>query len=849
MKDTSRTHLREGQYEPALIENKWAQYWAEHETFKVDNVLPEGYSKFYVLDMFPYPSGTGLHVGHPRGYVASDIVARFMRMQGFQVLHPMGWDSFGLPTERQSEKEQLPPQEITSRNIAVFRRQLKLLGLSFDWTREICTSDPAYYKWTQWIFLKLYERGLAYLAEVPVNWCPALSTVLANEEVKDGVYIETGDPVERRLMSQWMLRITAYAQRLLDDLELLDWPERLKEMQRNWIGRSEGASISFNVHAADSSFCVFSTRPETLFGCTFCILAPEHPLARTLSVGDRSRSVHNYLEYALARPDRERLVDAEKTGVFTGSYAVNPINGDLVPIWVADYVIGTYGNGAVFGCPAHDERDFQFARTFDLPIREVISGGSTSVQAYVGAGQMINSGFLNGKDDENARRIIIEWLDAHCCGKFEVRFALRDWLFSRQRYWGEPIPMLTVDDGTEAAVPEEYLPILLPPSLPARTANDKQPTPLARATDWVKTTDPRSGLPAVRETNTMPQWAGSSWYFLRFIDPQNCDRPWDPGAERTWMPVDLYVGGAEHATLHLLYARFWHKFLFDLGYVSTPEPFRRLFNQGMVHSRSFRDDRGRYYYQNEVLEQNGRWFAKDTGVSLISQVEKMSKSRCNGIPPEEVISEYGADSLRIYEVFMGPMDESVLWQSDGLVGVRRFLDRVWRLFAASLDAEVHFEAKLHAPLERLLQQTISKVTEDIRTLHLNTAVSQLMIFANEATKLRSIPLGLLRPYALLLSPFAPHLAEELWERMGCEVSIAFAQWPKVDLDKCKDESVWIVVQVNSKAKLRVHVSMGADEEEVLQEALRDPRFKTYLEHKQIVRKVFVADRLLNIVIN
>jgi leucyl-tRNA synthetase len=834
-------------YNPQAIEPKWQGFWRDRRVFHVENAGQR--PKFYVLDMFPYPSGTGLHVGHPRGYVASDVVARFKRMQGYDVLHPMGWDSFGLPTERQADKEGIHPAEVTSRNIETFRTQLQLLGLSYDWEREFATSHPDYYKWTQWIFLKLYERGLAYQAEVPVNWCPALNTVLANEEVQDGAYVETGDPVERRLMRQWMLRITAYAERLLTDLDLLDWPEGLKEMQRNWIGRSEGARVTFRIAGHEESFEVYTTRPDTLFGCTYCVLAPEHPLVARIVTPAQKKQVEEYLDEIGRRSERERIAQAEvKTGVYTGGDAICPVNGARVPIWIADYVLASYGTGAVFGCPAHDERDHGFAKRFQLPIVEVVKGGNVDEAAYTGDGEHVNSEFLNGLNVADAKARVIQWLEEQGSGKREIQYALRDWLFSRQRYWGEPIPMIATQDGETKPVPEESLPVVLPPSLPAPSPEDTDPAPLGRAKDWVATTDPETGRPARRETNTMPQWAGSSWYFLRFADAHNDRAAWSAEAEKRWMPVDLYVGGAEHATLHLLYARFWHKVLYDMGYVSTPEPFMRLFNQGMVLSRSFRNARGKYLYPREVAERDGEWFSLDEGEPVQTQIEKMSKSRYNVVSPEEVIAEHGADSLRIYEVFMGPMEDSVLWQTEGIAGVRRFLDRAWRLFMrAALEGASARDGENDPELERLLHKVIRKVTSDIDGLQLNTAISQLMIFVNEATKKPSVPAYMLDIFARLLAPFAPHAAEELWRALGYTETIAFAPWPEFDPVKCIDDAVHVAVQVDGKVRGRVVLPRGASEDEALATARRESGVNRHLENRSIAKTFFVPDRLLSIV--
>lgn len=837
----------EENYDPAVIEPKWQSLWKDRRSFQAQGIGVASRPKFYVLDMFPYPSGKGLHVGHPRGYVASDVVARFKRMQAFDVLHPMGWDSFGLPTERQAERERIHPADITTRNVGVFRAQLESLGLSYDWSRELATSDPSYYKWTQWIFLKLYERDLAYLADVPVNWCPALNTVLANEEVRDGVYVETGDPVERRLMRQWMLRITAYAERLLKDLDLLDWPESLKEMQRNWIGKSVGARIRFRVANAEDTFDVYSTRPDTLFGCTFCVLAPEHPLVRRITVQAEMEDVTAYVNHTAQRSERDRISDVDSmTGVYTGTDAINPVNGQKIPIWISDYVIASHGTGAVFGCPAHDDRDFRFASKFGLPTLEVVSGGNVEVRAYLGDGVHINSAFLNGLNIKEANHQVITWLEAHGVGKHETQYALRDWLFSRQRYWGEPIPMFLLEDGSVKPVPERELPVLLPPALAANSAGTDL-APLAKAQNWVSIVDSDTGRAARRETNTMPQWAGSSWYFLRFADPYNDQELCSTEAEKRWLPVDLYIGGAEHATLHLLYARFWHKVLFDMGVVSSPEPFQRLFNQGMVLSQSFRDDGGKYYARKDVVERDGQWFTREGHLPLQVKVEKMSKSRYNGVAPEDIVAEYGADSLRIYEVFMGPLQDSVLWQTNGMVGVRRFLDRIWRLFCRSLAARVDFRSTIHSAVERELHRTIKKVTEDIEHLKLNTAISQLMIFVNAALAVEDVPVAFLDVFVRLLAPFAPHLAEELWSALGHSETIAFAPWPEFDLAKVVDDSVWVAVQINGKWRGRITLARNSSEQEARQAAIKDPSIQRHLDNQPIAKTFYVPDQLLNIV--
>jgi len=798
--------------------------------------------------MFPYPSGHGLHVGHLKGYVASDIIARYKRMCGYGVLHPMGWDSFGLPTERQAEKDGLSPRDVTRRNVEIFKRQLNALGMSYDWDRELATSEPSFFRWTQWIFLLLLERGLAYQAEVPVNWCPALGTVLANEEVKDGLYIETGDIVERRTMRQWMLKITAYADRLLTDLDLVDWPSEVKELQRNWIGRREGATIRFAVNATNESFEVFSTKPETLFGCTFCVLAPENPLVPKIVRPDHRQAVEDYVRGALAIPERERLVrQAKKSGVFTGAFAANPINGREVPIYVADYVLGTYFSGAVFGCPAHDERDFEFARQLGLEIIPVVSSAQDLMAgAYTGDGVMINSEFLNGLTMQDAKREIIVRLSACGRGEARVTYALRDWLFSRQRYWGEPIPVVHGPGGETEPVPDQELPIFLPERRNETThAGGEAPiAPLARAEDWIRTVLPSTGAPALREANVMPQWAGSSWYYLRFIDPHNDAAAWDGQLVKDWMPVDLYVGGIEHATLHLLYARFWHKVLFDAGYVSTPEPFQRLFNQGMVHARSYRDERGRYYYPDEVEERDGAWFTKSGEGPLDSRIEKMSKSRYNVVSPESVIETYGADSLRLYEVFMGPLEDNAIWQSDGLIGMRRFLDRVWRIQETML---VQSDDEPDIVLDRLLHQTIRKVSDDLEKLKLNTAVSQLMVFTNEVISRSRLASSTFQEFIKLLAPFAPHVCEEIWERLGHTDSIVDRPWPSCDPRKCDDERTTIVVQVNGRVRARVDAPRNASESEVARMAMQNDAIRRWVGEVSPERFIYVQNKLLNIV--
>lgn len=825
------------------IDAKWQQYWETNKTFAVATFGDK--PTYYVLDMFPYPSGQGLHVGHPKGYVGSDVVARYKRMRGFDVLHPMGWDAFGLPTERQATKEDLHPVVITQRNTDTFRNQLKKIGLSYDWDRELATSEPSYYRWTQWIFLKLFELGLAYQAEVPVNWCPALGTVLANEEVKDGVYVETGDPVEKRLMKQWMLKITAYADRLIEDLDLLDWPDSLKEMQRHWIGKAEGARVRFAVADTDYAFDVFTTRPDTLFGCTYAVLAPEHPLVASITSAAQKAAVETYVDKVSKQSERERAQNTEKTGVFTGAYAICPINGVRVPIWVADYVLASYGSGAVFACPAHDERDWEFARTFDLPMIEVVQGGNIEQAAYTEDGPHIHSAFLDGLHLAAAKRAAIDWLAANNHGEGQINYRLRDWLFSRQRYWGEPIPVVTTEDGQVVALSTSDLPLELPHLADFTPTEDGQP-PLARAgADWLNITLP-DGRKAQRETNTMPQWAGSCWYYLRFIDPHNDQEPWDRAAEQRWMPVDLYVGGTEHATLHLLYARFWHKVLYDLGLVSTKEPFQKLFNQGKIQARSYRDSRGKYYYPQEVEERDGEWYVKGTDTVLETRVEKMSKSKHNVVTPDETIELYGADALRLYELFMGPLEDNAVWQTENMSGVRRFLERTWRLYFPEKAVDVSVAAP--DELERLLHKTIKKVTEDLEAMHTNTAISTLMIYVNEATRLAVFPETHKTALAQLLSPLAPHLAEEFWQHLGQGTSVAHAEWPAYDEALTVDNEIEIPVQINGKVRAVIAVPVGADEAAVLAVAKAHEAVQRNLDGMQVVKVIFRVDKMLNLVI-
>jgi len=807
--------------------------------------------------MFPYPSGDGLHVGHPKGYTATDVVARAKRMMGFNVLRVMGWDSFGLPAERRAERTGEHPSVITARNIATFKSQLKKLGLSYDWTRELATSDPRYYKWTQWIFEVLHERGLAYQAEVPVNFCPALGTVLANEEVKDGKYIETGDEVEKRLMRQWMLRITEYADRLSEDLAGLDWPAGTLTAQYEWIGKSLGANVVFEVvgHAREDAITVFTTRPDTLFGGTYVVLAPEHPLVDKITVPAQQAAVAAYREQVSKRSERDRTTeaaDAPKTGVPTGAFAKNPVTGKEIPIWIADYVLASYGTGAVFACPAHDERDHAFAKTFGLPIVEVVKGGNVDEAAYTGDGPHVNSEFLDGLDVAAAKDRVIAWLEERKLGERSIRYKLRDWLFSRQRYWGEPIPAYALPDGRVKLVPKDQLPVELPQIDEYKPTRDGQP-PLARAKDWLKIVDPETGELGTRETNTMPQWAGSCWYYLRFLSPDRDDVAWDPEEEKYWMPVDLYVGGSEHAVLHLLYARFWHKVLYDAGYVSTKEPFQRLFHQGMIHKTSFREPSGKYHYEHEVEQRDGAWYVKGTDIPVETKLDKMSKSKYNVVNPDDMCAEYGADAMRLYELFMGPLEDGVEWETAGVAGTRRFLDRAWRLAidpeTDALTGKVSEDApRDNRELERALHAAIKKVTQAVTDLKFNTAIAEMMVFVNEATKATAIPRDWFEAFVKILSPFAPHVAEELWQRLGHTTTIAYAPWPAHDEAKLARDVMVIAVQVMGKLRGQIEVPADATEATILAAAKADEKVQPYLAGKAIKREIYVKGRLVNLVV-
>jgi leucyl-tRNA synthetase len=834
-------------YPFSQIEQKWQEYWDKHGTFAVKENPSK--PKYYILDMFPYPSGAGLHVGHPEGYTATDIVARYKRMKGFNVLHPMGWDAFGLPAERYAMQTGIHPRITTQENIATFKRQINMLGLSYDWSREINTTDPNYYRWTQWIFLKIYNswydtkldkarpiselpipkelspreqyefiqnQRLAYLAEMPVNWCAELGTVLANEEVDE--WVEKGYTVERRMMKQWMLRITAYAERLEKDLEELDWPTGIVEMQRNWIGRSEGAVVKFAIRNPKSEIEVFTTRPDTIFGATYIVLAPEHPLVDVVTTPKHRKEIDEYRNRAKLKSELERTaLEKEKTGVFTGGYAINPATKKQIPIWIADYAILSYGTGAIMAVPGQDERDWEFAEVYKLPIIRTVQPQDGSIKkAYTGDGPAINSDFLNGLYVEDAKKKIIDWLEKNAIGKRSVKYKLRDWLFSRQRYWGEPFPLIYLDDGTVKALPESELPVLLP-DVESFKSGKTGASPLALVESWVNSTDPETRKSARRETHTMPQWAGSCWYYLRYIDPKNETEFCNKAKQHYWMPVDLYVGGAEHAVLHLLYARFWHKVLYDLGYVSTKEPFMRLVNQGLI------------------LGEDSR---------------KMSKSFGNVVNPDDVVNEYGADAMRLFEMFMGPLEDTKPWSTKGVEGVYRFLNRVWRMFVnddGKLDNSIQ-DVPLTTGQERLLHQTIKKVTNDIEGLDFNTAISQMMIFVNEFLNLDVKPRKAMETFVLLLSPFAPHLAEELWEHLGHTQTLAYESWPEYDDEKTKEDTIEVVGQVNGKIRTKFLVPLDLNEEELKKIAFDDPGIKRCVEGKQIIKTIVVKNKLVNVVV-
>ena len=828
------------------IEKKWQNFWEEHSTFSVteDPSVPEE-KRVYVLDMFPYPSGSGLHVGHPEGYTATDIYCRYLRMNGYNVLHPMGFDSFGLPAENYAIQTGTHPKVTTEKNIDHFRKQIKSLGFCYDWKREVSTHSREYYRWTQWIFLQLFRMGLAYESESPINWCPDCKTGLANEEVKEGNCERCGTQVTRKSIRQWILRITAYADRLLEDLDTLDWTDSIKTQQRNWIGRSEGADVTFTIEGGKGEFDVFTTRPDTLFGATYMVVSPEHPLVETITTDEQREAVADYVDSAAKKSDLERTdLAKQKTGVFSGTYAVNPVNGKRIPIWIADYVLISYGSGAIMAVPAHDERDWDFAKAFNLPIIPVLEGGNIAEAAFSGDGTHINSDFLDGLNKEDAVATMISWLEERNLGKRAVNYKLRDWIFSRQRYWGEPIPLIHCDHCGIVPVPEDELPLTLP-EVSSYAPSGTGERPLANIDEWVNTTCPVCGEPAKRETNTMPQWAGSCWYFLRYLDPHNTELFADREKIDYWMPVDLYVGGTEHAVLHLLYARFWHKVLFDLGLVNTPEPFQRLVNQGMITSFAYQR-RDKSLVSTDMVEETepDHFVEKSTGEQLERVIAKMSKSLKNVINPDEIIQDFGADSMRMYEMFMGPLQVSKPWSTSGLSGVHRFLDRVWRLASERAVST----AKAPEELVKLLHKSIRKVSLDTSALEFNTAIAQMMIFINELYKADELYRELWEPFVLLLAPYAPHMAEELWEQLGNPPSVADAAWPTWEEELTKDDVVQVVFQVNGKVRAKDEVPVGTEREALQGIALANERIVEWTAGKQIIKIIAVPDKLVNIVV-
>ncbi len=802
-------------YDHKAIEKKWQRYWKQHKTFKA--TLDKDQKKYYALDMFPYPSGQGLHVGHPEGYTATDVMSRLKRMQGFNVLHPMGWDAFGLPAEQYALKTGHNPADFTNQNVDHFRDQIQSLGFSYDWDREVNTTDPNYYKWTQWIFEQLYKKGLAYEDEIMVNWAPDFmgGTVVANEEVVDGKTERGGYPVYRVPMRQWVLKITAYADRLIDDLDLVDWPESVKEMQRNWIGRSEGASVKFKVVDHDGvEIEVFTTRADTLFGASYVVLAPENELVDQLTTPEQKAAVDAYKEEVSRRSDLERTeLSKEKTGVFTGAYVINPVNGEQLPIWTADYVLNSYGTGAVMAVPSGDQRDFEFATKFNLPITPVVEGFNGE-EAYTEDGAHVNSGFLDGLNIKEAKAKMVEWLEEHDCGGKKVNYRLRDWIFSRQRYWGEPIPVIHWDDGTTSLVPEDELPLRLPETDNIEPSGTGE-SPLANIEDWVNVYD-ENGRHGKRETNTMPQWAGSSWYWLRYTDPTNDKEFASKEALDYWSPVDLYVGGAEHAVLHLLYARFWHKVLYDLGLVPTKEPFMKLVNQGMI---------------------------------LGSNHEKMSKSKGNVVNPDDIVDQYGADTLRLYEMFMGPLEESVPWDEKGLHGSNKWVQRVWRLL---MDDNNHLRDRVSTyndgKLTKVYNQTVKKVTDDFERMHFNTAISQLMVFVNEAYKVDDLPLEYMKGFVKMIAPLMPHLAEELWSQFNESETITYQPWPTYDEKALVEDEVEMIVQVNGKVRAKIKMAKDADNKDVEDAALANEHVHSFVDGKDVKKVIVIPNRIVNIVV-
>ena len=841
------------------IEPKWQNYWDKNKTFRVteDEKFPAD-KRRYVLDMFPYPSGAGLHVGHPEGYTATDIYCRYLRMNGYNVLHPMGYDAFGLPAENYAIKTGTHPSITTNANIENFTRQIKALGFSYDWDRCVSTCEPDYYKWTQWIFLKLYEKGLAYEAETPINWCPSCLTGLANEEVKEGKCERCGAVVTHKTIRQWILKITEYAERLLEDLDTLDWPDSVKAMQRNWIGKSFGAEVDFEIDLPSTGsgdlkekLTVYTTRCDTLYGATYMVVAPEHPAVKKITTAEQKDAVEKYIEEAAKKSDLQRTdLAKDKTGVFSGSYAINPVNGKKIPIWIADYVLISYGTGAIMAVPAHDDRDWEFAKKFNLPIIEVLkSEVDVQTQAWTQDGIHVNSGFLDGLNKKDAIAKMIEFLEEKKIGKATVNYKLRDWIFSRQRYWGEPIPLVHCPCCGTVAVPESELPVKLP------DVKSYQPTgtgesPLAAIDSWVNCKCPKCGKDAKRETNTMPQWGGSCWYYLRYLDPKNNNAFCSKEAENYWMPVDLYVGGAEHAVLHLLYARFWHKVLYDCGVVSTKEPFQRLINQGLITSFAFQRKNKTLVPTDEVEEKDGKYIEKATGEEVEQIIAKMSKSLKNVVNPDEMIDQYGADSVRMYEMFMGPLTVSKPWNTQGLVGINRFLDKVWQVSEkpmADIDITAKIEDKALVELRKTYAKTVAKVTKDTANLDFNVAISQMMIFINEASKVEKMPKAMWEGFVLMLSPYAPHLGEELWEKLGHTKTNAYEAWPTFSEEYCKEDTKEIVVMINGKLRDKFEAASDADDETLKARAVETEGYKKFTEGKEIVKVIVVKGKMVNFV--
>lgn len=789
------------------VEKKWQKYWEENETFKTD-VYDFSKPKFYALDMFPYPSGVGLHAGHPEGYTATDIISRMKRMQGYNVLHPIGWDAFGLPAEQYAINTGNHPDGFTERNIKTFKQQLKSLGFSYDWSKEISTSDPNYYKWTQWIFKRLYEDNLAKYIDMPVNWCEELGTVLSNDEVIDGKSERGGYPVIRKNMKQWVMDIPKYAERLIEGLDNIDWPSSTKEAQKNWIGKSTGAIVTFKIKGCDETFDVFTTRCDTLFGATYCVLAPEHSLVEKITTEEQKKEVEEYKKLCMGKTELERTeLNKEKTGVFTGSYAINPVNNSLIPIWISDYVLVTYGTGAIMAVPAHDERDYEFAKKFNIPIIQVLEGGNIEVEPYVKDGIHINSEFLNGLNKEDAIETMLRWLEEHKCGYRKVNYKLREWIFARQRYWGEPIPIIHMEDGTMQTLKDEELPLVLPKLEDYKSRNGK--APLENAIEWKNVTI--NGKKGVRETSTMPSSAGSSWYFLRYIDAHNNEEFANYELLKHWMPVDLYVGGPEHTTGHLLYSRFWNNYLYEKGLVPVKEPFQKLVHQGMI------------------LGENGIKMGKRYPEYVVN--------------PSDIVESHGADALRLYEMFMGPLDADKPWSQTGIDGAKKFIDRIYRIFEDNKITE-----KENKNLEKIYHQTVKKVTEDYETLNFNTAISQMMIFINAVYKENELPKEYAIGFVKLISPICPHLGEELWSMLGHDETIAYEEWPKYDEEKTIENTKKIAVQINGKVRATIEVTDKETTDEIKEKALQEENVKKYLEGKEIVKEIVIPNKIVNFVI-